>query len=819
MVAGFCGFFCLMNMLAFDIGKVTAESQTTALYHDSPTSCRIFENSDIIGLVAFCSAFQPNETSYILPNTTTRLQLFRVVNLSTNISLAPNMDQLLVLEMIACNLQNITSVMFEGLRNLQRISLMKNSIIELPPDTFRHNPLLESVDLSNNFLFSIDRITHSLRNLRLLMNLNLSKNKGISFVSNEDFKPMNNTSLKSLDLADCIIERIDDEAFKWFNCLASLNVSRNLLGDIALKNLSNTLSQDCLKDFRASEMRDEMYFSLHFLLWLTYSEVEYLDLSKNKFSYFPLEGYRQLKILNVDYCGITFAPYQKFSGMSKLEILLMKQHFIKNINQQFKSASKLKILDLSEFSGEITLMSVNIAGYAFENQKELEILYMNSLPLKNGILKNMFNGLSNLKEIYLSRCYIPLIEEYSFETLENLVSIDLSNNLISELANNTLFGLRNVRKILLDGNRLSFLNNSYPFEFTPKLEVLSLNQNKIFSFPSGMFLNLNVLGIIRVGDNFIQPWTEEILPFSGNLTLFMLKKNKISFFTKLMLEDLNKVELVDFSGNPINCSHCSTKDLQIWLESTNTSFVKLASEEKNFLCHEPQELKGITVPNADLDFLDDYCIPKKVDVAKIIYSTTVPLLVIAIILALVWYRWHWNIKYMLFLARSRTKTYKDQVNAHRYEFDAFVSYCDKDLPWIRNELLRSLETEEDRITCCLPDRDFIAGCSVLNNIAAAIEQSRTTLLILSNEYLSSDWCKFEAEIAQHKLFEDTRNGLILILLEPLHKEKITKNLQYVIQTRTCIQWTKNTAGKKLFWKRIRLAIMNPEEKTWFTHIT
>ncbi|CAL1275811.1 unnamed protein product [Larinioides sclopetarius] len=820
MVTRFYPCILLMITLAFDTEEVISEIHTTPSYHDRETTgCHVSKNSDLIGLFAFCTIFRSNETSYILPNTTTRLQIYRVFNLSTNTSLAPNMDQLLILEITSSNLYKITSIMFEGLKNLQKISLRKNFITELLHDIFQHNPLLETVDLSHNFLLSVERITISLRNLRCLKNLILSSNKAIRYITNEDFKPMDNTTLESLDLSDCDIESIEEYAFQWFNCLSSLNVSRNLLGDIALRNLSNTLSQECLKDFRASELRNEMYFSRYFLLWLTNSRVEYLDLSRNRFSYFPFEGYHQLKMLNVEDSGIILDPFQKFSGMSKLEVLLMKHHFIQSIDRQFKSATKLKILDLSEFLEVNILSGVNIADYAFRNQKELEFLYLNSVPLRDGILRNMFSGLSNLKEIYLSRCYISLIDEYSFETLEKLIFLDLSYNLLSDLSNNTLFGLKNVKNINLNNNRLLFLNNIFPFEFTPKLEVLSLEYNKIFSFPSGILLNLNFLDIIRASDNFIQPWTEQFLPLSGNLSLFLLPNNKISFFTKQMFQDLNNIKFIDFSGNPLNCSHCSTKDLQIWLESTNISFVKLITEGNNFLCHEPQELKGVTVSNADLDFLDNYCLPKILDETKIIYYTTIPLLVITIILGLVWYRWHWNIKYIVFLARSRTKTYRDAVNAHRYEFDAFVSYCDKDLLWVRNELLQSLETEKDKITCCLPDRDFIAGCSVLNNIAEAIEQSRTTLLILSNEYLSSDWCKFEAEIAQYKLFEDTRNGLILILLEPLHKEKITKNLQYVIQTRTCIQWTKNTTGQKLFWKRLRLAILNPAEKGWFTHIT
>ncbi|GIY89887.1 toll-like receptor Tollo [Caerostris darwini] len=286
-----------------------------------------------------------------------------------------------------------------------------------------------------------------------------------------------------------------------------------------------------------------------------------------------------------------------------------------------------------------------------------------------------------------------------------------------------------------------------------------------------------------------------------------------------MLEDLSNVKYVALSENPLNCSHCSTKDLRDWIISTNTTFHRFAEDNKNFLCYEPPEIEGILLEEADLNFLNSYCIPKVLDVAKIVYCTLGPLLVFGTVLVLVWYRFKWDIKYFLFLARSRTRTFKEQVICDRYAFDAFISYCDKDLPWVRNHLLPAIENDEDRISCCIPDRNFIAGNCALNTTAAAISQSRTTVLVVSNEYLRSDG-GFETAVAEHKLFEETRNGLILILLEPIYKDRITKHLQYIIRTRTCIEWTQNATGQKLFWKRLRLAIMNTENKnSFFSHIT
>ncbi|GFQ64742.1 toll-like receptor 2 type-1 [Trichonephila clavata] len=787
--------------------------------HQEVPWCIFYDSSDSVGLVASCSSFQSNQTALLFPSSVLRLQIQNVYNLSAENPLAPNLEELLILDLQHNRIEIVTNYMFEGLKKLSELSLASNYLHNVPFDAFKNNPLLKIIDLSDNFIVSIRAVTASMTNLSKLKNLYLSNNFGIRFITDQDFQPLESISLKSLDICTCAIESIARNAFRGLALLTSLNISSNYINEQAIKNLTYSLNRENLKDFRVSKNRNMPYLSVHLLNWLRYSQVEYLDLSKNLISFFPMDGFSQIRFLNLAESGIAFLPPQAFFTMTKLEVLLMNHHYLTTIDNQFIFNAKLRILDLSEYAASIYEITIKVADFAFRNLKELEFLNLNNLPLRSGIGKHTFTGLSNLTKLDLHRCSITFINDYSFEPLNSLLYLELSSNYIDELSNNTFFGLQKVTTINLSSNRLSFLNDSHPFEWTPKLERLILNDNKIFRFPSGIFLNLRFLTAIEASDNLIEPWTDQIISHSRNLNAFTLRRNKITYFTKEMIEDLNKFEFLDLFGNLLNCSHCSTIHLKEWIESSNASFAKFSSEIDNFICHEPIELEGIDVSLANLDFLTIYCIPKEVDVIKVLYSSAISLLLVVLVAIFVWYRWHWSIRYMIFLARSRIKTHKEHVTADRYTFDCFVSYCDNDTPWVRSHLLPALETETHKIVCCLPDRDFVAGYSAIDNIAAAIEQSRTTLLILSNEYLNSDWCRFESEIAQHKLFEDSRNGLIVILLEPILKQRITKNLQYVIRTRTCVQWTNNATGQKLFWERLRSALMSSVDKDTFTHIT
>jgi hypothetical protein len=48
---------------------------------------------------------------------------------------------------------------------------------------------------------------------------------------------------------------------------------------------------------------------------------------------------------------------------------------------------------------------------------------------------------------------------------------------------------------------------------------------------------------------------------------------------------------------------------------------------------------------------------------------------------------------------------------------------------------------------CIADRDFTPGVSVLDNIVKAIHSSYKVILVLTDHFVSSQWCKYEADQA------------------------------------------------------------------------
>lgn len=81
-----------------------------------------------------------------------------------------------------------------------------------------------------------------------------------------------------------------------------------------------------------------------------------------------------------------------------------------------------------------------------------------------------------------------------------------------------------------------------------------------------------------------------------------------------------------------------------------------------------------------------------------------------------------------------------------YQYDVFISYSSKDRDWVRTKLLPYLEQHGLRV--CIDYRDFEIGVPSLVNMENAVKRSRRTLLVLTPNWIASEWTDFEALLIQ-----------------------------------------------------------------------
>ncbi|CAG2253733.1 CD282 [Mytilus edulis] len=127
--------------------------------------------------------------------------------------------------------------------------------------------------------------------------------------------------------------------------------------------------------------------------------------------------------------------------------------------------------------------------------------------------------------------------------------------------------------------------------------------------------------------------------------------------------------------------------------------------------------------------------------------------------------------------------------SREFEYDFFISHSHKDEDWVTNILLRHLESQFDEqdvaFKGCIADRDFIPGTSILDNIIGAIKKSNKVILILTDHFVSSNWCQYEADRAVIKSLNlDSKdiNCVIPIVLEECTIPEKIDHLNFIDMT-------------------------------------
>ena len=100
------------------------------------------------------------------------------------------------------------------------------------------------------------------------------------------------------------------------------------------------------------------------------------------------------------------------------------------------------------------------------------------------------------------------------------------------------------------------------------------------------------------------------------------------------------------------------------------------------------------------------------------------------------------------------------------DFDAFVLYhFDTDDDFVINHLLPELE-EIKKFKLCIHSRDFAPGRDIKDNIEEAIEGSNSAIIIMSQGFVDSMWCKEEFTHCYIENMKDAAFNLFVIMMQP-----------------------------------------------------
>lgn len=112
-----------------------------------------------------------------------------------------------------------------------------------------------------------------------------------------------------------------------------------------------------------------------------------------------------------------------------------------------------------------------------------------------------------------------------------------------------------------------------------------------------------------------------------------------------------------------------------------------------------------------------------------------------------------------------------------YQYDVFISYGQGDREWVDKWLLPRLEQADLRVT--VDYRDFTVGMPRIENVERAIQNSRRTIVVLTPDWLDSEWNAFEALLLRTLDPAARQRKMLPLLLRPCELPNLIDSLEKV----------------------------------------
>lgn len=730
-------------------------------------------------------------------------------------------------------LQYIKSGTFNNLTNLINMSISYNTNLKtLENGSFDGLINLKELYLIKNGFINIYNVTIALSrtNLPNLFEIWLNENF-FNEIRENDFHPMVNSSLEVLNLILCRIEFVHSNALIPLKNLQILRIGENnfnttqVITNVIKNTINNKINLKvvnlCSVGFRKMPPKD-------LLNVIANSTITHLNLTHNQFEIINNESFPympNLFVLDLTNDLILNITNDAFKNLPNLKTLLLNGNKLNGLPDGVLMKN-LTYLDLQQNSGNSFSPSSYFSVYKNRFLHMNQLIYLDlSYNRLNIIYNQTFVGLINLQILLLKNASIYRISNNSFIDLQKLVNLSLENNYFiknEDFTGEVFKGLYSLEELNLSGCSIAYFPINI-FKYLKKLKYLSLERNKLTSLNAEDFASLIYLKSIDLSYNQLTLWYNRVFVNNQQLKNINLNKNKLAYISLEMFEDFTNLTNLKFDENPFVCDCTSFNYFRKYSLIYPTKNINNLLNENSINCVFPENHNNLTI----IQYFEQNNICKTDGAHSLLLILPLVLILVLIIsLVVLIYCYRWYIRYWIFLARlylSRNGkikiTSKTTVkNCYQnYEYDAFVSYSNEDRNFVIR-LVTMLENYEPYLKLCVYERDFQIGTIISESVLESVAKSRKTLLIISDNYAKSQWCRWESQIAEHhRLFFGNEHGeyvddtLVIIKLGPINNNHLTPTLKYLLKTRIYLAWENNEKKQKIFWEKLRNALAPPKQ--------
>ena len=112
---------------------------------------------------------------------------------------------------------------------------------------------------------------------------------------------------------------------------------------------------------------------------------------------------------------------------------------------------------------------------------------------------------------------------------------------------------------------------------------------------------------------------------------------------------------------------------------------------------------------------------------------------------------------------------------NEFKNQLFISHSSKDFKWVTENLISIIEKHS--IAYSIHNRDFELGKPIVENMADSVYASRQVLIVLSENYLASNFCREELHMAAQRELDADDSSLILVMINRLKKKQLPAALR------------------------------------------
>ncbi len=476
---------------------------------------------------------------------------------------------------------------FDGL-TVGSINLGFNDIEILEPGTFDGVTGLEGLNLSVNHIKAFQ--DGFFKNLTDLKSLNIASNR-IREIDGDMLRGL--SSLQWLYLYGNSLASLDADIFDGLTSLQEIHLHRNSLA---------SLDEDLFDGLTGLRSLDLSYNELSGLpadIFDGLTNLEWLFLQENSLASLPadvFDGLTSLEWLYLHGNSLASLDEDLFDGLTSLQRLYLHGNSLASLDEDlfdgltslqrlYLHGNSLASLDADIFDGLTSLQRLYLYGNSlasldedlFDGLTSLQRLYLhdNSLvsldadifdPLddsltdlalsdndfsSNSLPADVFDGLTDLRRLYLHRSGLASLDEDLFDGLTYLQWLYLHGNSLASLDEDLFDGLTSLQRLYLHGNSLASLDEDL-FDGLTALQRLYLDGNDLTSLHENLFDGLTDLEDLNLDANMLTALIADVFDgLDDSLTDLYLRDNGLTALPEDIFDGLTGLLRLDLSCNAL----------------------------------------------------------------------------------------------------------------------------------------------------------------------------------------------------------------------------------------------------------------------------